>query len=223
MTERVRNVKKSLRKILAPMSWKERIDYLWTYYKFHFIIPLVLIVTIVMMIQSIAEKKDIVLNVMILGERIDMEKIDKLTAELNLLMVKEEDFDEMEVAIRVVPYSPTATDPQVQQAALQKMIVEVAAGTIDILVIDQGQFDRMNREEGYFSDIRYLAGERDLAFDESDVYYSPGNKVTGIDVSAITILKDGIQDPDRVLCFLSNGPNVENAKKFLSYMLDNQK
>ncbi|MFK4998110.1 hypothetical protein ACI2OX_14370 [Bacillus sp. N9] len=57
---------------------KKRVDYIWHYYKFHIIGAIAFIVIASTTINGIMNKKDVMLNIMIVGEKMDTVKIEEI-------------------------------------------------------------------------------------------------------------------------------------------------
>ncbi|MBS4207828.1 hypothetical protein [Bacillus sp. FJAT-50079] len=211
-------MKKSLKEILAPMSGKERVNYIWHYYKFHMIGVIVLVVIASTTINGIINKKDVMLNIMIVGEKMDTAKIEDITEKINVELLNEKERDKYEISIQAVPFSTTNIDPQMQ-VGLQKMAAELAGGFIDVLLVEKSFFDEMNLE-GNLLDIKELSGAQALPYQDDQIYMSEDERVTGIHASAIKLFENAIYDENVVLCIPGNTKNEANVSTFLSYMVE---
>ena len=168
-------MKKSLKEILSPMSTSEKIKYIWHYYRLHILGVLAIIIILSVSVNSIMNKKETVMNVMVVGEMVDTTRLDEIKETLNEELIDESERDSAEIMVQFVNYSPTNGNPQAQMG-IQKVVAELAAGAIDVMIIDKDFFDQLNTDDQLLS-IQEVSGIAGLPFEEEQVYYSPGNEV----------------------------------------------
>lgn len=211
-------MKKSLKEILAPMSKEERIQYIWHYYKFHILGVIALIIVAIVTINSINNKKDIAINVMIVGEMIDTEKVSDMRQALNEELLDLEEQESSEVSLQAVTVSAEGFDPQMQ-AGLQKMMAELSAGYIDVLYIDKSFFDQMNTD-GQLLDIQQLYGDQSLPLSDEYLYFAEDQKtITGINIAEIKPLKNVIYDDNIIMCIPANTKKQAFITRYLQHLL----
>ncbi|MEK3887183.1 hypothetical protein [Bacillus sp. FSL K6-3431] len=211
-------MKKSLKAILAPMSNSEKIKYIWHYYRIHIIVTILLILVVVFSINSIRNKKDTMMNLMVVGELINTEEISELRKALNEDLLNPKEQESAEISVQEVMYSVNDMNPQMQ-AGLQKMAAELSAGYVDILLVEKSFFDEMNKDDQLL-DIQQLYG-KPLPVAEDDVHFAQDkdNMATGINVAAIKQLKDVILDENIVMCIPANTKNMKFITRYLQYSL----
>ncbi len=102
-------LKINIKEILAPMSQKERMAYIWDYYRFHIIGTIVAIILLISLISSFDEKKEVYLNLTIVGNGVDLEGVDQLQEQLtNKLVI---DKAKEEVIVQPLIYDKSSQDP----------------------------------------------------------------------------------------------------------------
>lgn len=210
-------MKKSLKEILAPMSKAEKMKYIWHYYRFHMLGTLLLIVIVVMSVNSINNKKDVLMNVMIVGELINTEKVSEVRQKLNKEMLSDEEQESAEISVQEVAYSLNDMNPQMQ-AGLQKMAAELSAGYVDILLVDKTFFDDMNKD-GQLLDLQALYGDEPLPIAEEYKYFAKDNVISGINISATDQFDEVIYDENVVMCVPANTKNEEFITRYLQHVL----
>lgn len=211
-------MKIGLKEVLAPMTRTEQVKYIWHYYRFHILGLIVVIIFSTFTINGIINKKNTELNFMIVAEKIDHTKVEGLLEQFNKELIMEEDRSLTEIGMQAVTYSKTEIDPQMQ-VGLQKLAAELAAGAVDILMVDKGYYEEMN-VDGQLLDIKELSGIENLPYANDRVYVSEEGKVTGIDLSALSLFLGATFDENIVLCLPANSKNDEYITKFLKYMIN---
>ncbi|CAM4052089.1 hypothetical protein [Lederbergia lenta] len=210
-------MKKSLKEILAPMSKAEKMKYIWHYYRFHMLGALLLIIIVAVSVNSINNKKDTLMNVMIVGELINTEKVSEIKQSLNEELLSKAEQDSAEISVQEITYSLNDMNPQMQ-AGLQKMAAELSAGYVDILLVEKSFFDDMNKD-GQLLDLQDLYGNQPLPIGEEHKYFAEDNGViTGINVTAIKQFEEVIFDENIVMCVPANTKNEEFITRYLQYV-----
>ena len=206
-----------MKEILAPMSTKEKIEYIWDYYKLHIIGTLFTFIAIGSFVHSWMSHKDSALQIMIAGEQINRENAYTLQETLNKQLLSKNERKEKEVIVQAVTYSSDGNNPD-SAVSLQKIIAEIAAGTVDVLIIDKKFFDQMNKD-GQLIPIQSLSEGKKLPYKE--VYYSPANRkdIVGIKAGDIAMLKAIVYKEDLILCVPGNTNNKRYVVKFVDVML----
>ncbi|MCU9612406.1 hypothetical protein OEV98_02370 [Caldibacillus lycopersici] len=209
--------KQKLKATLAPMSNKQKVEYIWSYYKWYFIIAIIFLIIVAMVINNFTSKKEDAFHIMVLAVQADSSKLTDIQNELNDLLLKKEERETSEVNIQVMPFSSN-TGMDLQIAALQRVTGEIAASNLHVLLIDEEQFRMMNTDE-YFIDLQGLVNNK-IEIDKEHLYYSTDNSyITGINISALPLFSGAIYDKNLVLCIPKNGVKDDYTEKFLSYIL----
>lgn len=207
-------MKKKLGEILAPMTFSEKISYLWEYYKIHFIVTIVVLIFIGTSIASFAGKKEIVLNIVVMGEMINSERIQTLQDELNVELLDESELDDKQISLRYIHYSSTQMDQQ-SHVGIQKMAAEMTSKSIDLFILDKTLFDQFSREGSLVSLSDFAEFDMN-AFEKNDLYFSPVNdgQVDGVNISVFERFMDIDINGDKILCIPLNAQNIEMISQF---------
>ncbi|MBS4177337.1 hypothetical protein [Lederbergia citrea] len=214
-------MKKSLKETLAPMDNSEKIQYIWHYYKYFIIGAIALVLFITYAISSVANKKEDVLNIVMMADSVNPDEVDKLKETLSEELLTKEVREKSNIRIQTMQ---TSSDQMDMQAGVefQKMAAELSAGYIDIFVVDKEFFENMN--EGQLLSFQKLSGMKDLPFQEDHVYHSKANEkeITGVNISEIPLLVNVIQGQDKVLCMPANAKNTEYISRFLNFIMKSE-
>jgi hypothetical protein len=189
------------------------------YFRFHIIIGIILIITIALSIRSCVTRIDPNLNMVFMGN-LYCNNTEKLQEDM-VNMIPEV------VAVGIENLYMSAQqerqDPQMQMAMMQKAMVLVAAGEIDIFVLDKANFELYAKQGGFrkLDDLvaqLSIPEEKQYKFkvedeDEKDYVY-------GIDVLNSKIFKDADVSGEQLIVAISvNGKNYDNAIKCLELLL----
>lgn len=127
---------------LRSMSRKERIEYIWDYYKLHIISVIILIAFIASIIHGQLTKIEYVVNVTMIGNAVQESKRTELEKKFTNLVVKEgEQRKQALVDLLVTDKS------ELSYEMMQKFVVRIAAGEIDVIVLDKGFFDSFVKQD----------------------------------------------------------------------------
>ncbi|MFJ5761437.1 hypothetical protein ACIQAA_20480 [Neobacillus sp. NPDC093182] len=198
-------MKQNIKAILSPMSPKERAAYIWDYYKFHIIGTIAAIILLISFISSIGEKKEVVLNMTIMGQGVNTEGVVELQEQLTNKLVQ--DKADEEVSVQHLTYSKSSMD-QASQAGIQKMSAEITLGAIDILIVEKDLFEEISSQSSSLVALNDFKGIDNLLPSEERVY--------GISTSDIPLLAPLELDENKVLCVPSTTKNLKNINKFFT-------
>jgi hypothetical protein len=198
-------MKQNIKEILAPMSPKEKMAYIWEYYKFHIIGTIAAIILLFSLINSIGEKKEVVLNMTIVGQGVSTEGVVQLQEYLTKELVT--DKADEEVFIETLSYDNTSQDP-VSQTGLQKMIAQISTGSIDLLIVDKEVFEDISAQQNSLLAINDFKGMDKVVTSNEEIY--------GINTSDITLLESLKLDENMVLCVPGNTKKLKEINEFFS-------
>jgi hypothetical protein len=198
-------MKQNIKVILAPMSPKERMAYIWEYYKFHIIGTIVAIVLLISFISSIGGKKEVVLNMTIIGQGVNTEGVVQIQEHLTNEFVN--DKADEEVYIETLTYDKSSQDP-VSQAGLQKMTAQISTGAIDLLIVDKELFEEISSQQSSLLAINDFKGIDKVLTSKEEIY--------GISTSDINLLEPLKLGENKVLCVPSNTKNLKKINEFFT-------
>lgn len=183
------------------MTMRKKFDNFWYYYKTHILVGIFIIAAVVPMVIFNKDEKPAALHVTLLGNGISHENQQQLQNEVTAIILGKDakseiklNFWQMEGEIR----STTNID------LLQKLLAQIGAKEIDVLLLDKGDFDLMVKDD---------------AFIELNSSKGGGSKL-GIDVTGNPILsKAGYNTENKMVCILKNTKNKATAVKFVDWLV----
>jgi hypothetical protein len=151
---------RKLPQTLKPMTWKQRFDHLWEYYRFtFFVVAACVIIGVSLMV-------DVIMNhqvVLFAGTSINVTVSEEETAKLNeeLLAIYEGDASKKEVVtLNVGTPFVTEGEPDMEQVyvELMRVVSQISAKELDYLLLDKNGMDYfVGAEAG--EDLRTLVSE----------------------------------------------------------------
>ncbi|MBW8351771.1 hypothetical protein K0H71_20415 [Bacillus sp. IITD106] len=217
----MKNVKKPLKEILSGMTTSEKAKYIWDYYKFFIIGGIVLVILVASMVHSIVNKKEVVLNVVVMAGIYDPEYVDQLKDKLYDEFLTDKERDKSNIIIQTINSSSEQLDMKAG-VDMQKMAAELSAGYIDFFIVDKEFFDNMNDQNQLMS-FQKTSGIADWSVPNEHLHFSKENNedITGIDISAISLFNGMVKDGERIICVPANAKNTEYISRFLKYLNKN--
>ena len=197
-------MKQNIKAILAPMSPKERIAYIWDYYKFHIIGTIVAIILLISFMSSIGGKKEVVLNMTIIGQGVNTEGVVQLQEQLTNKIVQ--DKADEEVSVQHLTYNKSSMD-EASRAGIQKMAAEISLGSIDLMIVDKELFEEISSQNALLALNDFKGTNKLLPSDE---------KVYGMSTSDIKLLAPLALDENKVLCVPSTAKNLKKINEFFT-------
>jgi hypothetical protein len=197
-------MKQNIKAILAPMSPKERIAYIWDYYKFHIIGTIVAIILLISFMSSIGGKKEVVLNMTIIGQGVNTEGVVQLQEQLTNKIVQ--DKADEEVSVQHLTYNKSSMD-EASRAGIQKMAAEISLGSIDLMIVEKELFEEISSQNALLALNDFKGTNKLLPSDE---------KVYGISTSDIKLLAPLALDENKVLCVPSTAKNLKKINEFFT-------
>ncbi|MFS8652029.1 MAG: hypothetical protein FWJ66_08965 [Caldibacillus sp.] len=214
-------MKRSLREILAPMSWRERFDYIWEYYKWPIIVCLFLTFVIGSMTHDLITKKEVALNMFVITHDANMEKVEDLEQRLHEWIIPQDEQDEKQIFLQIHAYDKTENGLVFPQGVLEKLLVEMNAQTLDILLLPEGEFRKFQPLHESFLDLATLL-DKPFPVETQDLITGENQQIVAIRVKAVPELYEMFPDPDLVLCIPRNSLQTNNSKIVLEKFLYNR-
>lgn len=204
---------------LKSMSRKEKIEYIWDYYKLHIISVIIVIAVIASFIHGQLTRIDYVVNVTMIGNAVSESKKEELERKYTSLVIKEGE-KRKQALIDVI-----ATDKsELSYEMMQKFVVRIAAGEIDAVILDKGFFDSFVKQDMFIpleniSEINLS----DIKQSKIEASGSDNNKaVYAISVEGNKELEDiGFDTKNKVLGIMASSKQKDNGIKVFKDILGN--
>lgn len=207
-------MKTNIKETLESMTPRGKIFYIWQYYKVHIIGTIATLIILVSIVHSLLDKKEIILNMTLVGQMIDTQAIYDLEEKLNTDIVS--DKTEEEVNVQYVKYSKTSLN-QASMIGIQKITAELTAGSIDLLVVEKELFNELLMEEQLVP-LNNFKGFNGIDLQKHDPYYSNTSKeeIYGVSTSEVKSLSAIDFDENKILCIPANTNNHDTISKFFT-------
>lgn len=218
----------TLKKNLEPMTWPQRIDHIWTYYKETILITVVtLIVVIGVSISALTPKKDLMMGGMLVNTFFNEEAESYLEEELLAQLNGDPKTQETKI------YTKTFTNPDTSAQdgdVLTTIFAMMYAEQVDYLLMDEVGLKSMIRMQGLLDmnevftpeemeqlKDRFFYGQ--LQDDNGDLVGDP--IPMAMKVSDIPFIKEceKYNYRDVYLGFAINAPNKDSLRGFWDYIL----
>ena len=205
---------------LQDMKLKQKLAYLWEYYRLHALFFVIIVLFISYAIYSAVKPKvETSLYVAIVNNNLEDDTLDELNADietaLNLDLKKEKVFLNSSFYLNA--------DAGYAMNYKQALITFVAASEIDIIIAPQSEFANF-AQNGFFHDLTeqlptHLYTSLAENFFISTSYEDPEKKAYGIYLSGAKYYHDNSHEGEPyILGFVLNSPNRNNSIDFIEYM-----
>lgn len=155
--------------ILKQGTLKQKIAYIWDYYKWHIIVPLILIIGATYYIVSLITAPDVILS----GAMLNVYNIESSNPSANLLdgFYKEHEIDpkEEEIDLNTSLYYK-AGDAKTSYQSVQVLMAWLSAGELDFITGDADSLTDLAYKD-YFTDLRHYFTEEQLTEYEPYLLY----------------------------------------------------
>jgi hypothetical protein len=193
---------------LKSMSRKEKLQYIWDYYKLHIIGMTVLAAFVVSFIYGQVTKISYVGNVAILGDVLEDSKRVKLEKIITGLVVKE---GEKRKQAFVEAYS--MGKDQIGAQMMQKFMIKIAAGDIDVIVLDKELFEELVKQEIFLSIEKAKLEDSKLNKIELSLEGAT-NQVLAVSAEGSRLLESiGLDTRNKIIAMPRSSINKENGMK----------
>lgn len=215
-----------LKTILKPMSWKDRIEYLWTYYKVVLVVVAVVLAIISMVVSAIQSKQiQTLLSGALINLSVEQEDQDKMVNELTALL--DGDGKKRIVKLTDIAYIP-GNDPEnfeINDAAAMKLAMLVTTGSLDYILTDDGTYAELIERELYANLQNILTQEQQTQLKDNMIWRQADEKnpsyPMALDISNTAFAKAVAPYEKAVyLVFVGNRENGERNQAFLDYVLN---
>lgn len=205
-----------LRERLASMTFREKIDYLWEYYKIHFFIIIGLIAAIIYGITSFTGNKEPVLNVVFVGETLDLTVIEEVEQEWTEILLDEEAREETEITLQYVNITGTGSGPQ-DVNELQKFTTLLAAGAYDVIISHEEIFGLL-QAQGAMTNLSNIVNLDTIDTEEHEIMYSEANEPIAIRAREMEAISPIFPVEDKFLYVPKGTTNTEYIDSLVQYL-----
>ncbi|WP_186579625.1 hypothetical protein [Aquibacillus kalidii] len=200
-----------LREQLQNMTFKQKVEHIWEYYKFPIIGTIVGIVMIVSLVTSIMGNEES-FQITVINE--EPSTIDEFTLADNL----NNNFNDFNIIVDMINAEGSFANISFEES--QKLLVRAASGDIDLLMLDENVFKELLAQEAFAPLDQFLSLD-ELEIKKQSLFYGKSNIIYGISTSDIPNLEQFSSLQDKVLCVFGKVSDKEDVKQFLSVLFKN--
>ncbi len=209
-------MKRKLRDVLAPMTFKEKVDYIWEYYKLHILGSLCLLLAIGFTAYEMTGQKEVYVSVVFGGQPITKENLASIREQVNDGLIPKEQQSYKEVLVQNIQLGNDETLMSIEET--QRFFAQVTGGIIDVLIMEEELF-QMFHEQDLFLHLNGLKGFDTLHIDEADIIYEEGtSNIYGIRVSDLDLFENVEGNDGMVVAVIANSNNDEGVIEFLRFI-----
>lgn len=223
--QRLKEHLKKLKNDLKPMSFGEKLDHLWTYYKWLAALVALIIMLICMVVTSIINiNTETLLSGMIINTDISLEGNNYLTTDYFSKLQGREGKEEIELTRLNYMDPEETTDIEFSYTAVMRIIAQISARQLDYVITDEVGMETCMDQDALM-DLREILTEQELLLLEDDLiylYYDEDDVTVPVAVNLRNhpFYERYIQaEDDRYLAFVANTPRMEACRDFWDYLL----
>lgn len=213
-----------LRDEMKPMSWKQRVDHIWTYYKEYIgLIVLALFVSIGLITSMVSANKNAVVTGIMVNITMDQEAFNYLSVDYaEHLGIS----DDEKVKLEYTSFYDLETNPSEENYYASMIVInEVAAKMLDYMIMDQlamgfyaGQEVYMDLREFFTEEELAEFAEKDLLIycmeEEEQVRWPAAVKITDMDYIKNNVTNEG----DIYFALAGSTEKTEEVRALWEYM-----
>lgn len=210
---------------IKNMTTKQKVSYIWYYYKIHIFVAVFVLIIGVVTINQFVTRKDYVFNFSLMGDNFNKDNKDKFQNAADKLIIGGTN-KKKGVLVDYYPLIQSADGKvTMEQQYNQKMAALISVGEIDVIEIDKRMFKDF-ADRGVFlrlDDIKELklpkSGLENDSFKDSSGQIQSG--VYGIDMGNNNIIKSiDSSAQDKILCIMVSSKHTDMDVKFVNWILN---
>ena len=208
---------------IKSMSNKKKVEYIWEYYKLHFIGVLAVIFIVASLIHGQITSIDYVFNLTLIGNNVDENKKTDLESQLGRIVIKEGG-QKKQAIIDVIPLEGSSkATASMSSVSTQKFIARVSVGEIDVVILKKSMFESYAKQ-GMFLGLENIK-ELNLQGIKNKKIEAVGSdnikSVYAINAEDIKILKDmGFDTGNMVIGIISSCKQKDKAATVIKWLLN---
>lgn len=191
---------------LKPMTWGQRIDHVWTYYKDIIIVTLVLLIIPISLLLSTINNKEVIFGGMVINYDMRKSGVEYLSDDLFVKL--DGNPKKQKVNLNANMFEQYASDIDSNYKAAMSTMGYINAGILDYLIMDEFAMELYIPERIYM-DLSLIFTQEELEqFGDKVIYARPEDSEISTPISL------NITD----MVFVQDCLNVEDAPVYLSFV-----
>lgn len=215
-----------LKKDLQPMSFREKLDHLWTYYKWVLGVLAIFIVLICIVSSSIANINcETLISGMVINTDISLDGDNYLTVDYFERLRGVEGKQEVELAHLNFMDPETTTDIEFTYSAIMRIVADISGQQLDYVITDAVGMETCMDHDALM-DLREVLTAEELELLADDLiylYYDEDQQTVPV---AVNLRNQAFSEhyiqsgSERYLAFIANTPRKEICRDFWEYLLE---
>ena len=215
---------KKLKEDMASMTFREKLDHIWTYYKEYIAVGAVLLLILIIVLNlAFGKRKEVLASGVVCNISVRQEGMDYMQGDF--LQHLEGDEKEQQVQLLYL-YFENVADPTTVETSYNQMmqpIAMVASGELDYMIMDQMALD-FYMYEAVFMDLREFFDEEELENWGAYLVYPEGGVDFGlpvaVDITHFPFVQNMVTSDEKVYFALSgNTQRPEACRLFWNYLM----
>lgn len=200
------------------MTWKQRIDHIWTYYKEHmFFAALILVVIIAIIGTVINAGKEVLVHGMMVNISITQEGYNYLDQDYFKDLEGNKYTESVQLSYANFSSLEDATYAEENYSAAMKLVGLVSGGHLDYIILDQFGMEFYIAQEVYLDLREFFTPEEITELEDRLVYAQEEGKEErvpiAVDISDLGFVKDNIGTEEKTYFALGgNSPDLEMCR-----------
>lgn len=200
------------------LQGKQRVQYVWDYYKFPIAVALILIYIIGYNVYGHFSKKDIILYTGLVNVSVNDRLNEQLSA--GFLEFMEEDISKKDVQLYTGLYltdDPNDPNHEYTYASRIKILAAIDGEQLDVVLMNKEAFDAFS-QNGYLCNLEELLQESapDMT-EELKPYLVTREYPAGLDLSQMNLFKQAGFEDTVYLGVIANSPRMDTAVEYINF------
>ena len=214
---------KKLKKDLAPMTFGEKVDHIWSYYKeYMFVAAMVLMIVIAFCSSCINANRETLFSGLMANLSISQQGYDYLSTGYEKKLEANSN-QQVELAYVYFQDLNTATEVEASYNSAIKAVAMTSAGTLDYMLVDDTALEFYINQE-LFMDLRLFFTPEELEQWKSMVIYAqpegaPEMYPVAINLESLDFKQEAMGEETAYLAFTAPDEEVAACRDFWEYLL----
>jgi hypothetical protein len=216
---------KSIKEKMSGLTKKEKISYIWEYFKYPIIGVVAGIAIMISIISGIINQKESVLGITLIGNYVDTNVLTEFETKTSSELIKDNPKGKKIVSYDFLTVTDNPMD-QYTMAAKEKLTVKVAAGEVDVIILNKksyddyvkiGMFKRLDTMPNFSAlNLKGYSTVKGAVVDEN---VTKEEGIYGINIENLPAFKNMKFDTkDSVVCIVANTKRLDTVTQYINWL-----
>lgn len=206
------------------MTTKEKMEYIWDYYKVYIIAGIIVIYLFGAFTSSILNRKEYILNIALIGKFADFDKLNEFSKEVTKELIGDPSGRKQASTDFYRLVENQNGNFTLDPASTQKLMARMGAQDIDVMVLDKSNFEILAKQGAFLrlDDIKELnlSGLNVAKVGENSSEVKAGIYGIYIERDNKYLQNLGYDYDDKIIAIMSNAQHKDLAIKFVKWLLN---